>query len=320
MFKKILFTLFIIFFNHTKIKSINTDDAYNLYTQYIDENNMQYILTSLYKKQPSFFIEDPSAYFPINSNNIEDFVFILDPLINFFEPLLWGNIVFPIHIDFLSDSLDKVIKKSNNTDIEKIINTDIIILKGGTYPAMKKQLLYVNALSNKYNQNIPVFIIADSSRLNTNLYYESLDYIIEDIQSTINRALTNDDLSFIATHLNNEYSLALIINRFFNLNNLNVIDLEYDPLLLEFNDLLLSMNYEKANILAISNDIFTSYNELLYFINALDNSTLINPNYPVTFGGSDIPLIDPINPEGISLRKLKMITVLLNLIASNIDN
>jgi hypothetical protein len=321
MLKKILFMILIVISGISKkILPINNNDAYNFYKKYIDENSMENILSYIYKKQPSFFLEDPSPYFPLHSENIEDFIYAIEPLINFFEPLLWGNIVFPISISPLADNFDAVLNQSDISDVDKIQSSDVILLKGGTYPAMKKQLLFVNQIITKFQQNIPLFLVARSSRLNTNLYYESFDYIAEDIQSTINRALTEEDLAFIASNLNNEYGLALIINRFFNSQNLTILDLECDDFLSNFNDYLYSINYYNGNVLFISNNIFTLYHELKYAINALDNPEVIDPNYPLTFGGKDIPLKDSLNPEGIFLRKLKMITLLLNLIVNNIDN
>lgn len=320
MFKKTLFTLIIAFLTFTNIYVISNDDAYNFYTNYIDENNLATILGYLYKQQPSFFVEDPALYFPLTPDNIEDFLFVIEPLVAFFDPLLWGNIVFPLSVASLSDNFDNVFIPSDSSDIDNVTAADVILLKGGTYAAMKKQLLYINNIANQYNPNAPLFLLTNSSRLNTNLFYESFDYIISDIQSSLNRVLTDDDLSFIASNLDNEYSLALIIDRFYTISNLTVLDSSYDPLLLNFNDYLFANNYDSANILFVSNNIFTLYNELKYAINALDNPLMINSNYPVTFGGEDITLFDRANPEGIWLRKLKMITVLLNLIVSNIDN
>ena len=321
MFKKTFFILLICLFSQLQVYSINSNDAYDFYSHYIDDNNLQAILSYLYEKQPGFFLDDPSFYFPLNRDNIEDFFFVIEPLVNFFKPLLWGNLVFPFTVEPVSYNLDTVfLPSSNMSDIDKVILSDVIILKGGNYAAMKKQLLYINEILNQYNKNVRLFILTDSSRSNTNLYYESFDNIIVDIQSAINRVLTPDDLLFIASNLDNEYTLGLIVNRFFGSDNTEVLDSPMDPLLLNFNDYLVENNYSNASILFLSNNIFALYNELNYSINALDNYSIIDSNFPVTFAGQDIGLIDPVNPEGVLLRKLKMITVLLNLIVENIED
>jgi hypothetical protein len=320
MLKKILFIIFTILSFNNQTYPITNEDAYRFYNNYIDENNMQEILSYIYNKQPGFFLEDPAFYFPLHPDNIEDFFYILEPLINFLQPLLWGNIVFPISLSCLSDNFDNLFEASQHDDVQKILSSEIILLKGGTYPAMKKELLFANKTLSELQQNKPLFLLASSSRLNTNIYYESFENIIADIQSTINRSLTEEDLAFIQANLETEYGLALIINRFFNIGNLTVLDLDYTQFLLHFNDYLVSKGYTETNLLFLSNNIFALYNELKYAIWALDNPEMINPNFSITFGGHDIPLKDPIHPEGILLRKLKMLTVLLTLITNNIDN
>ncbi len=319
MFKNKIIIMFLFLSFYNQINTISFNDGFRLYEKYIDHENMFSILNYLYAKQPSFFFDNPMNYYPLNEENIEGLFYAIEPLVNFFEPLLWGNIVFPISLASLAHNFDNLFQKSNNSDIDKVYDADVIIIAGGTYPAMKKQLLYVNKLLDVNKPLTPLFLLTRSERKNTNLYYELYDNIVSDIQSTINRVLTDDDLFFIRSNLDNEYTLALIIKRFFNLGNLTVLDWGNDGFLLKLNDFLESLNFNYAKILFMSNNIFTLYNELKYTINAIDDPFMVNKNYPVVFGGQDIELIDLVNKEGIFLRKLKMLTVLLNIITENID-
>lgn len=319
MYYKILFS-FLLFFSTKNIISINSNEAYTLFSNYINEKEMYIIIEDLYKKQPSFFNEDPREYFPINEYNLEDFLYSIEPLANFLEPLLWGNIVFPLSINHLSSNFNNLFINRNESDNEKTQYSDIIIIKGGTYPAMKKELLYIKKIMAETKEQKPIFLLANSSRINTNLYYESFDNIVEDIQTYTNRALSDEDLLFISNHLNNEYEIGLIIERFFDSENLKVIDFTHDPFLLNFKEFLKSCNYDSAKLLILSNNIFTLYQELRYKIHILNNPEFFDVQFPIIFAGYNITLMDPKNPEGILLRKLKMLTVLLNLIIENIDN
>lgn len=320
MLKKIVFIILILSFFNEKTYSITNQEAYDFFRNYINENNMKNIISYIYKTQPSFFLEDPISFFPLDNNNIEDFFYSIEPLNNFLDPLLWGNIIFPFSIASLSNDFDDLLKKSNDTDIEKILSSDVIFIKGGTYPAIKKQLLFVKEIIKEFQNNKPLFLIADETRLNTNLYYESFNYIVSDIESTINKKLTEDDLIFIESNLKNEYGIALIINHFFNIDNMKILKFNYDEFIFQLNIFLTSKGYKKAHVLFVSNNIFTLYNQLQYEINILDMPDMTDSNYSVTFCGQDIPLKDPKNPEGIFLRKLKMMTILLSLIINNIDN
>ncbi len=320
MLKKIIFVVFTLLSFNEKTYCITNEEAYDFFKKYINEDSMKNIISYIHQIQPSFFLEDPCSFFPLNEDNLEDFFYSMDPLTDFLNPLLWGNIVFPFSVASLSNDFDKVLKKSNNTDIEKILSSDIIIIKGGTYPAMKKQLFFVKEIISEFQNNKPLFLIADEKRLNTNLYYESFDYIVSDIESTINKKLTNDDLIFIESNLKNEYGLGLIINRFFNLSNMKAFNFTYDKFIFELKNFLESNGYKKASVLFVSNNIFTLYNKLRYEINILESPEIADSNYPVTFCGENITLKDPKNAEGIFLRKLKMITVLLSLIINSIDN
>jgi hypothetical protein len=322
MFKKILFITLVIFLRFSNIESINNEMAYDLYNKHINEDKLSIILQYLYWKQPSFFIENPIDFLPLNQENMIDFLFSMEPLFNFLDPLLWGNIVFPISLAPVAESFDQLLKKSTFNDREKYSKSNVVLIKGGTYPAMKKQLLYVLEMVDNSEYKRPIFLLTNSDRLNTHLYYESFDNIVNDLEDSLKRTLTQDELHFVSQNLSNEYQLALIISHFFNQeDNLTILDFKSpDPLLLEFNEYLKSSGYSSAIIFFVSNNIFTIYNQLKYRIMAWDNQELVDDNFFVFFAGEDIPLHDPVNLEGIFLRKLKMFAILYSMIVENIND
>jgi hypothetical protein len=325
MFKKLFFYILLslpcsLFF-FKEIKNIDEHAACGLYQDYINDDKFFAILQYIYQLQPSFFNGDPADCFPISPSNMIDLFYTIEPLLNFLDPLVWGNIVFPMTLLPVADSFDELLKKSENTDLEKYNASHIVVIKGATYPAMKKQLLYVLNMANESGLILPIFLLANTERLNTNLYYESFDYIVNDLQIDLGRSLVGDELNFISQHLSNEYGLALIINQFYNTNNnFTLVDVLSDPLLNNFDMYLMNNGYDYANILFISNNIFGLYHELRYLLNTLDYPEDVNVNFPVTFAGEAISLVDPINPEGILLRKLKMVAVLYTMLIDHIDD
>lgn len=198
---------------------INADE---LLVRYIDFDYFFSIFKKFYEKKDKleflngteFYSSFDVACYRRDNDSINFYHKFLVPFSTYFSQFSWGNINLPIVSDFLNfDEIKINIFRSNLFSFAKedLKDADVIYINGGVFFGMFSPILQVLP----YLKDSELVIGIKNSRKNIEVYYESFDFIIKEIEDKLKIVLSSSDKIFIENNISNEYGLANIIKFFF---------------------------------------------------------------------------------------------------------